>query len=83
MGVLIHTSRENKTLEKQYFWPIQTYIQAKRERNRWISCLLIVRKTVVFPPKNVGSLTVFVRQVIMMRGYVTGFEELFKSNQID
>ena len=55
----------------------------ERERNRWISCLLIVRKTMVFPPKNVGSPTVFVRQVIMMCGYVTGFEELFKSNQID
>ena len=37
----------------------------------------------VLPPKNVGSLTVFVRQVMMMYGYVTGFEELFKSNQID
>ena len=37
----------------------------------------------VFPPKNVGSPTVFVRQVITMCGYVTGFEKLFKSNQID
>ena len=34
--------------------------------------------------QNLGSLTVFiVRQVIMICGYVTGFEELFKSNQID
>ena len=38
----IYMSRENKALDSEYFWPIQTYIQAKRERNRWISCLLIV-----------------------------------------
>ena len=41
------------------------------------------RPCLVFPFQNCGSLTVFVRQVIMMCGYVTGFEELFKSNQID
>ena len=28
----IHTSRENKALDTEYFWPIQTYIRAKRER---------------------------------------------------
>ena len=28
----IHTSKENKALDTEYFWPIQTYIRAKRER---------------------------------------------------
>ena len=26
----IHTSRENKAFETEYFWPIQTYIRAER-----------------------------------------------------
>ena len=32
-GQYIHTNREKKALETEYFWPIQTYILAKRERN--------------------------------------------------
>ena len=80
----IHTSRENKALDTEYFWPIQTHIQAKREREKeFISLDCAGRPCLVFPFQNCGSLTVFVRQVIMMCGYVTGFEELFKSNQID
>ena len=30
-GQYIHTSRENKTFDTEYFWPIHTYIRAKRE----------------------------------------------------
>ena len=51
-GQYIHTNREKKALETEYFWPIQIYILAKRERNWWISCLLIVGKTIVFPSKK-------------------------------
>ena len=49
-GQYIHTSREKKALETEYFWPIQTYIRTKRERNRWISCLSIVGKTMLSLP---------------------------------
>ena len=38
-GKYIHTSRENKSFETEYFCPIHTYKQ--RERNRWILCYLI------------------------------------------
>ena len=58
-GQYIHTSRENNSFETEYFWPIHTYMWAKRERNRWISCFLIVRKTMSgLPFQNYGSLTV-------------------------
>ena len=30
-GQYIHTSRENKTLETEYLWPIDTYGQRERE----------------------------------------------------
>ena len=43
----IHMSRENKAFETEYFWPIQTYIRAKRER-RWSSYHLIVQEDLVW-----------------------------------
>ena len=46
-GQYIHTSRENKTLETEYFWPIDTYIRTKRER-RWSSHHLIVQEDLVW-----------------------------------
>ena len=74
-------SRESNSVETEYIWSIHTYMWAKRERNRWISCLLIVRKTVSSPPfqKMVGNDDI----QSMMCGYVTGLLQLFISSQID
>ena len=63
-----------------------TYIHTSKEREKQMDFMpfnCVGRLCLVFPFQNCGSLTVFVRQVIMICGYVTGFEELFKSNQID
>ena len=84
-GVLVpqgqyrHTSREKKALETEYFWPIQTYIRAKRERNRWISCLFNCGED------RVGSSLpkLWLVMIMKMFGYVTGFLQLFRGNQID
>ena len=76
----IHTSRENKALDSEYFWPVQTCIQAKRER-RWSLYLLIVWKTLFGLPCSKIQLLELV--IMMMFGYVTGSDRLFRGNQID
>ena len=59
----IHTSRENKALDTEYFWPIQTYIRAKREREKQMDFMpfnCVGRPCLVFPFQNCSNLTVFV-----------------------
>ena len=82
----IHTSRENKACETEYFWPIQTYIRAKRER-RWSSYHLIVWEDLVWSSlfQNWASLKVHSHVPLKLRQTVcvTGSERLFRGNQID
>ena len=64
-GQYIHTSRENNSFETEYFWPIHTYIHMskERERNRWISYHLVVRKTVSgLPFKKWAAFKVYSQQ---------------------
>ena len=52
-GYYIHTSREKKGLETKYFWPIQTYIRAKREKQiNFMPFNCVGRLCWVFPCKN-------------------------------
>ena len=73
----IHMSRENKAFDTEYFWPIQTYIWAKRER-RWSSYHLIVWEDLAALEVH-SQVPLKLRQTIC----VTGSERLFRGNQID
>ena len=77
-GQYIHMSRENKTLETEYFWPIDTYEQ--REREGGVHTILLCGKTLFGLPFSKIQL---LELVMMMCGYVTGSEKLFIGNQID
>ena len=58
-GRPIHTYKQREHQLWDRIFLANTRIWAERERNRWISCLLIVRKTVSgLPFQNYGSLTV-------------------------
>ena len=72
----IHTSRENKALDTEYFWPTQTY----REREG-VHIIRLCGKTLFGLPCSKIQLLELV--IMMMFGYVTGSDKLFRGNQID
>ena len=76
----IHTSRENKALDTEYFWPIQTFIWAKKEREDFISLDLCGKTLFGLPCSKIQLLELV---IMMMFGYVTGSDRLFRGNQID
>ena len=88
MGVLvlevqyIHVSRENKSFETEYFWPINTYIHTsrERERNRWISWPSVYCKTMAGLPYKI---ILGYDSVTIIFGYGSEFLKVVIGNQMN